>query len=201
MTQTNLTVCCVQGTMQFMAIDVLQNVIAYAKVQERQRRGIRTAPADQIQRGVKHDLESLVWVAEYAVYRRAYEKAKEFRGDDLRFNNIQDIMKREFGQVTAEKIKAQRVSTYSAAFGQDSGPDSIYGVVERPLHGIMRALLKKVQIQNMVPAHLLPDYAQYQMVIKDIGEQDEIPANAGTPMTCKRMEEVLNACLNAYSLK
>ena len=124
----------VQGTLQFMAIQILEN-IAYHSV-----------PGYQlVNHETKHDLESLVWVAYYALYSKAWHNAEnsEQRGVIERF------FEADFGHVPAQRIYAQRSLVACRRFRTNAEMHQYFYQDDMRVVG---DLLGLVEAQNRLPA-------------------------------------------------
>ena len=100
-----------------MAIDTLRNVAKLALKGRDSRASAQSPVVDNpdtvksklVAHGTKHGLESLVWVAKYALYRRAWEKAKRHPSTDIRLTEVEDAFKSDFGMVKADRVLERRI--------------------------------------------------------------------------------------------
>ena len=116
-----------------MAIEILENV-AYQSV-----------PGYQlVKHETKHDLESLVWVAYYALYRKAWHNTED---SDQR-KVIEQFFKIDFGLVPARQIYAQRSLVASRRFKTNA---EIHQHFHQDDMRVVDDLLAMVEAQNRLP--------------------------------------------------
>ncbi|KIP06273.1 hypothetical protein PHLGIDRAFT_128399 [Phlebiopsis gigantea 11061_1 CR5-6] len=88
------------GTLQFMAIAMLENCVRHKK------QGYVPVP-----HATHHDLESVVWVAEYVLFRRAYRNALELPEKDELRKEVVRLFQEEFGRLNPGAILRSRSAT------------------------------------------------------------------------------------------
>lgn len=86
--------------MQFMSIAILENCINHKK-----------AGYVPVRHATHHDLESVVWVAEYALFRRAYLGVLKLPEKNEIRTQVEELFRKEFGRVTPEDISITRSAT------------------------------------------------------------------------------------------
>ena len=73
-----------------MAIAILENCI-------KQRKAGYVA----VRHDTHHDLESLIWVAEYALFHRAYQAVLKLPKNDAKRQEIATLFQKEFGHLNS----------------------------------------------------------------------------------------------------
>ncbi|GJE89829.1 hypothetical protein PsYK624_059380 [Phanerochaete sordida] len=181
------------GTLQFMAIDILRNVAAfYDDLQA----------AQLVEHEVKHDLESLIWVADYALYRRAFERVKDLPQKDEGRVGVETALKTDYGQLNVRSIRNARRNAYTAARRGRSELQTervwpVLQAVEPALTDIRTALLMMVADQDVASVEEAGmDPFKLGFMIKK--HKPEMAMQTGTPITTDVFEGFLHSCLDMY---
>lgn len=170
--------------MQFMSIERLANCLRY---------GLSGYPPlyVPVAHATHHDLESLVWVTEYALFRRAYHNVLNRLPNDPMRKHIEQAFRTEFGCVTAAATKDRRTAT-----AQDSETS--------PLPGMLQYFDKK--LDTLVPIMQVMVIRQNPITTRkeylDAYPLDDMSPQPKKLMTCDAFEAMLKhyASKNAITL-
>ncbi|GJE89840.1 hypothetical protein PsYK624_059500 [Phanerochaete sordida] len=183
------------GTLQFMAIDLLRNVVSYYGQLFAAGTSTDAAPTISTQHEVKHDLESLIWVADYALYRRAFERTKNLPSKDPARGGVQRALKQDFGHTKATQIVQARSAMMLPTFWLDFERQHVLAQIEEPLGAILLVLMTQVLAQNTGTAAQGVSNPDFVQKILTITGTDNTPKRAGQPLTCGLLDSVLSALL------
>ncbi|KIP10508.1 hypothetical protein PHLGIDRAFT_125539 [Phlebiopsis gigantea 11061_1 CR5-6] len=171
----------IAGTLQFMAIEMLENCSNYMP-------GVGYPPKyEPFKRMVRHELESLVWVAEYALFRKAHQAVTHLPSTHATRKEVEDAFAEEFGCNIASKLVKQRRQT---AF---SPREKISPYLDEALQEFIPALMGLVKHQNQnQDLRRATRFWTSEMVAH---EQELF-----IPMTCDSFEEVLRKYASVMKL-
>lgn len=96
-----------------------------------------------------HDLESLIWVAIYCLYRKIYHSFLHLAKDDPKRHTIVTALSTEFGEVTAEGIRTRRTNMMLHPWR--SSLPGVLPFMEPVLGKLTEELLVMVRYQNDLP--------------------------------------------------
>ena len=143
-----------------MAIDILRDIT------------VQSLPGYQpVKHETKHDLESLVWVVYFALYRKAWTTTRV----ELR-NALEEHFKSDFGLVPVDQIHQRRRFVAVERFRKEQ-MENYFDLHDMAL---LEALLVKVDGQN-------PALDRYWRLFEGKGGQEPL----GKGMTCADMRESL----------
>ncbi|GJE88010.1 hypothetical protein PsYK624_040930 [Phanerochaete sordida] len=131
-------------------------------------RSIRVAVPDaepsprHFDHAIHHDLESLIWVATYSLYRRAYEVARHplSGADELEQEVVEDALNADFGNADAAVVTLRRQAMASRGL---SGLYSMLHYFDAPLRDFVLGLMDRVHAQNRHDLPPLPHMAPETM--------------------------------------
>lgn len=122
-----------------MSIDILRNYIS-SKL---------SPPVPFTPHATRHDLESLIWVAIYCLYRKIYQSFSHLAEDDPKRRAITGAFTAEFGEVTARGIQKCRKNMMLNP--EDSSLPVVLPFMEPVLGKLTEELLVMVRYQNDLP--------------------------------------------------
>ncbi|KIP10530.1 hypothetical protein PHLGIDRAFT_232840 [Phlebiopsis gigantea 11061_1 CR5-6] len=165
------------GTLQFMAIDMLDNCTTYTH-------GVGCPPTyEPVKRAVRHELESLVWVAEYALFRKAHQAVAHLSSSHADRKEVETAFAEEFGCNVPSRLVKQRRQTAILPRAPHGPQQKITPYLDEPLRQLIPALMGIVKSQN---DHQDLDSGQFWSA-----ERVEYEQRAPMPMTCDSLEGVL----------
>ena len=95
---------------------------------------------------IRHDLDSLAWVAEYVLFRKAHQAVAHLPPQHARRKEIEESFAREFGTVEhASMLTRQRGSTAACPRSASTLLQKIWEELDLSLTGLIIALVTLVQ--------------------------------------------------------
>ena len=203
-----------QGTLRFTAVDLLADVSSYGEpgvisstsstISSVLVPSTDTVPA-RLPHALRHDLESLLWVAEYALYRRALETTKALPPTDATRTAIENAIEGTFGAVDAHDILCARDTMLASAHigvtslrARGRPFSAVLCQIERPLRNVHVVLITLLAQQNReAVAQRTEDADQFCRVMgmpcANTFEEQTVP------LTCALVGERLTSCLRVGS--
>ena len=169
-----------------MSFDILQNCAAYDES--------TGYPASYVPilHAIRHDLESLAWVAEYALFRRAYRVVAQLPRQDARRKKFEETFAMEFGTAASpSSLARQRQSTAASPRDNFTPLQTVREELDPSLFGLVTALMT-----------LIHDQHSREVNSEDIEVQ---PHNRGAVqllfVTCDRFEYVVRKVAERKNIK
>ena len=128
-----------------MSFDILQNCAAY---DESTPTGYAASYVPTLH-AIRHDLESLGWVAEYALFRRAYRVVAQLPRQDARRKKFEETFAMEFGTAASpSSLARQRQFTAAYPRGYFSPLQEVREESDPSLANLIAALMTLIRKQH-----------------------------------------------------
>lgn len=131
-----------------------------------------------------HDLESLVWVTEYALFRRAYHSVQNRSQNDPGRKLVEEAFRMEFGCISARAIRDRRTATAISA--KSSFLPGMRPYFDEQLDILLEVMQYMVVLQNPVMAR-----KEHQHFFYDVADLSAQATQTKTLMTCDAFENML----------
>lgn len=160
-----------------MALDILENCSVHIP-------GVGYPSSyEPVKHTVRHELESLVWVIEYALFRRAHKAVAHLPPSDENRKEVEVAFAKEFGSNTPSGLSIRRWQTASFPRAVNGPQQRISPYLDDSLRDLIPALMGLVKLQNYSQ-----DQESAQYWSPEMAACEQKPR---LPMTCDSVEAVL----------